>query len=1001
MTSKLKVGKVGSKNKEDAPYELESQFVLRLPLEYASTVRRIAQSGSMNMKDRLTIELHPDGRHGIVRVDRVPLACKLVDLPCMIESLKTVDKKTFYKTADVCQMLVCTLDGDLYPPLEEPTGTDPKTKKKDKDKDKKFVWNHGIKAVPVEYRSVFTLQVDFKERWEVIAEDESKEADQHGSLANLDSSPGTSGHKMGHGSSAQRDELREIFNDISSSSEDEEDEGDRHEDEDLNIMDTEDDLVRQLQDKLNESDSGHNESDRNNHIVMEYQVQINNVKAKLQDTRARKKQQEELIMKVENQALKNRFQALLDEIIQQEEREMEQLVFHFQTLLDNFERTVIDDSRQAGRLGEIFVGKMFKMEVWETLLTSMRVGEVAEFWCDAIVGDPMSYHRESWMMEKDEKLQTVPILHMQGNTLVKQGEFREAASKYKEAVLLLKTVQSRVFGARSSCSIPVGDSCFPVLLCFTVSLITGSKEMPGDIDYINLGRMIIPLELNYCQCMLELEEYYEVIEHTSELLEKHKDCVKGYYKRAKAHAAVWNEKEARRDFNMVAQLDITLASLVKRELRALSERMKEKYWEERERYWNMLEKNDNKSDEEEKEEKGKQEDGESVTTESKAEVRDDKVEEESASKGEPGGKEENVEQAPAAEAGNKEKESCAEIKQNVLDKTEGKDWQQMLRLVMLLQNEGNFLIKEKRFEDASAKFKEALEYVDFLQNTADQQDEDWESLEKVRLPLTLNLSQCMLELKQYQKVVELNSKLLKKHKGNFKAVYQRARAHVALCNEDEARRDFDMVEKLDPKFKPFVRKELKKLCESMRTMHALQNKTYWDTTWEKWGPDGSKAKSAARKKNAKFTQKATKDKSEADKKSHKDEIEEKESSEKSAPAETEEADDAEAEENTDVKAEQSNKVVENVGASQERVDNENTECVVVHGDGQGAPDNRTTDKDSNPVPTSTGKDNVVCKGSACDKGRKKVKCQSSAAQGPSETSQGNKATRDKNEETSG
>uniref|UniRef100_A0A3Q1J369 AIP/AIPL N-terminal FKBP-type PPIase domain-containing protein n=1 Tax=Anabas testudineus TaxID=64144 RepID=A0A3Q1J369_ANATE len=272
----------------------------------------------------------------------------------------------------------------------------------------------------------------------------------------------------------------------------------------------------------------------------------------------------------------------------------------------NFERTVIDDSRLAGRPAEIFVGKMFKMEVWETLLTSMRVGEVAEFWCDAIhtglypivskgmrliaqgkdplegqrhmcgmgnlfhyhstgfpeldelmrtpqplifimellqVGDPMSYHRESWMMEKDEKLQTVPVLHMQGNALVKQRQFREAASKYKEAVLLLKTVQSR--------------------------------EMPGDIDYINLGRMIIPLELNYCQCMLELEEYYEVIEHTTELLEKHKDCVKAYYKRAKAHAAVWNEKEARRDFNTVAHLDITLASLVNRELKALSERMKE------------------------------------------------------------------------------------------------------------------------------------------------------------------------------------------------------------------------------------------------------------------------------------------------------------------------------------------------------------------------------------------------------------------------------------------
>lgn len=53
-----------------------------------------------------------DGRHGIVRVDRVPLACKLVDLPCMIESLKTVDKKTFYKTADVCQVNSCRCNKD-------------------------------------------------------------------------------------------------------------------------------------------------------------------------------------------------------------------------------------------------------------------------------------------------------------------------------------------------------------------------------------------------------------------------------------------------------------------------------------------------------------------------------------------------------------------------------------------------------------------------------------------------------------------------------------------------------------------------------------------------------------------------------------------------------------------------------------------------------------------------------------------------------------------------
>lgn len=119
-------------------------------------MRRAVQSGSVNLKDRLTIELHgerappqtplivrrtrvwpalavchspapslpaADGRHGIVRVDRVPLAAKLVDLPCIIESLKTIDKKTFYKTADICQVwavfLACPSSSFARPALQE------------------------------------------------------------------------------------------------------------------------------------------------------------------------------------------------------------------------------------------------------------------------------------------------------------------------------------------------------------------------------------------------------------------------------------------------------------------------------------------------------------------------------------------------------------------------------------------------------------------------------------------------------------------------------------------------------------------------------------------------------------------------------------------------------------------------------------------------------------------------------------------------------------------
>nr|XP_040029888.1 DNA ligase 1 isoform X2 [Gasterosteus aculeatus aculeatus] len=551
------------------------------------------------------------------------------------------------------------------------------------------------------------------------------------------------------------------------------------------------------------------------------------------------------------------------------------------------------------------------------------------------VGDPLSYQRESWMMEKDEKLQTVPILHMQGNLLVKQTKYREAASKYKEAVLLLKTVQSR--------------------------------EMPGDIDYINLGRMIIPLELNFCQCMLELEEYYEVIEHTTELLEKHKDCVKGYYKRAKAHAAVWNEKEARRDFHMVVNLDVTLASLINRELRALSETMKEKYWEEKEKYWNMLEKkekNEDEGEEEEDEEEGedeRQETSESLAAESPVEVGGDKGESETPSiifaephKEDPGGNK----VTPTEGRDNEAEERSSVMNPSGGAEKEEKDWQQMLRLVMFLQKEGNFLIKENQFQEASVKFKEAIEYVDVLRNMVDPRGEDRDSLEKVCLPLTLNLSQCMLELKEYQQVVELNGKLLKKHKGNFKAVYQRAKAHAALCNKDEARRDFETVEKLDPTFKPFVRQELKKLGERVRIMQVHQNKTYRDTTQEKWGPGGSKSKSAAGKKQAKCSQKASEENTKVGKKTENSEMDDGE--EKPTPAETEGV-------GWDGKAEHGNKEPESGRAGGERLDKGNVHSVEVHEDERGEPDNQAGDGDSDPATTSTGKDNVESTESAQDK----------------------------------
>lgn len=95
-----------------------------------------------NLKDRISVRIEDDMRHGEVRVDHWLLPAKVVDLPTIVESLKTIDGKGFYKTADICQMVVCREDGDEQATDEE---SPQKVKKRDPNKvEKKYLWPHGI-----------------------------------------------------------------------------------------------------------------------------------------------------------------------------------------------------------------------------------------------------------------------------------------------------------------------------------------------------------------------------------------------------------------------------------------------------------------------------------------------------------------------------------------------------------------------------------------------------------------------------------------------------------------------------------------------------------------------------------------------------------------------------------------------------------------------------------------------------------------------------------------
>ncbi|KAK2111608.1 Aryl-hydrocarbon-interacting protein-like 1 [Saguinus oedipus] len=179
------------------------------------------------------------------------------------------------------------------------------------------------------------------------------------------------------------------------------------------------------------------------------------------------------------------------------------------------------------------------------------------------VDAPSDYQRETWNLSNHEKMKVVPVLHGEGNRLFKLGRYEEASSKYQEAIICLRNLQTKVGGH-------------------------WQREKPWEVQWLKLEKMINTLILNYCQCLLKKEEYYEVLEHTSDILQHHPGIVKAYYVRARAHAEVWNEAEAKADLQKVLELEPSMQKAVRRELRLLENRMAEKQEEERLRCRSML-----------------------------------------------------------------------------------------------------------------------------------------------------------------------------------------------------------------------------------------------------------------------------------------------------------------------------------------------------------------------------------------------------------------------------
>ncbi|KAI8998653.1 TAFII55 protein conserved region-domain-containing protein [Trametes punicea] len=89
---------------DDEDLVFEEQFILRMPPgEDCERLRKMVQARELT--DDVWFKFK-DSRRAVFHIGNNMYSSKLVDLPCIIESQKTLDNKQMFKVADICQMLV-------------------------------------------------------------------------------------------------------------------------------------------------------------------------------------------------------------------------------------------------------------------------------------------------------------------------------------------------------------------------------------------------------------------------------------------------------------------------------------------------------------------------------------------------------------------------------------------------------------------------------------------------------------------------------------------------------------------------------------------------------------------------------------------------------------------------------------------------------------------------------------------------------------------------------
>lgn len=313
------------------------------------------------------------------------------------------------------------------------------------------------------------------------------------------------------------------------------------------------------------------------------------------------------------------------------------LIYHFKTVIvnkRNSESIVIDDSRQMarGEPVETIYGKQFKLPIWESCLSLMQLGEICKL---TVRDDPithyicLNYVTTSKCFRKHYGVEpTIPEYeddHHNGMTTtshncsmsLRNSPYKDLNSMIKsppeifeftfelvnvippdnytkdiwqmsDAEKMLALPKFREDGNRHyiDCNYDASVSSYNKGLSIIESLML--KERPKDSDWNRLNDMKTPFLLNLAQVKLTQGEYYECIKYTDEVLKKDPENIKALFRRAKAHANVWNINDARKDFKKCIEYDKSMTKTVAKCIHELTERENLKNREDRERFGRMF-----------------------------------------------------------------------------------------------------------------------------------------------------------------------------------------------------------------------------------------------------------------------------------------------------------------------------------------------------------------------------------------------------------------------------